>query len=235
MVVKILVINPISIFEHDIIDKNIVLKYIPSNIELDFINLKDAPETIECFYDDALTAPLVAKAAYNAEKNGYDAIVINCFDDPGLDASREKVSIPVLGIGETSMVIACLLGHKFAIVSVGSNSRAIYERRALELGLINRLAYSCGIESKVLDLRKNENKIKEMIYKEAKRSIEEFGAEVIVLGCGGMVGFSEDLTKMLNVPVIDPLPLTINIAETLVTLGLKHSKAWLYNVPKHKR
>ncbi len=235
MVVKILVINPISISEHDIIDKNIVLKYVPSNIELGFINLKDAPETIECFYDDALTAPLVAKAAYNAEKNGYNAIVINCFDDPGLDASREKVSIPVLGIGETSMVIACLLGNKFAIVSVGSNSRAIYERRALELGLINRLAYSCGIESKVLDLKKDENKVKEMIYKEAKRAIEEFGAEVIVLGCGGMVGFSEDLTKMLNVPVIDPLPLTINIAETLVTLGLKHSKAWLYNVPKHKR
>ena len=83
------------------------------------------------------------------------------------------------------MIIACLLGHKFAIISVGSNSRAIYKRRALELGLINRLAYSYGIESKVLDIRKNENKIKEMIYKEAKRAIEEFGAEVIVLGCGG--------------------------------------------------
>jgi allantoin racemase len=235
MVLKILVINPISISKWDTLDKDIVLKYITSNTKVDFINLKDAPETIECFYDDALTAPLVAKAAYNAEKDGYNAIVIGCFDDPGLDASREKVSIPVLGIGETSMTIACLLGHKFAIISVGSNSRAIYERRALELGLINRLAYSCGIESKVLDLRKNENKIKEMIYKEAKKAIEEFGAEVIVLGCGGMIGFSEDLNKMLNVPVIDPLSLTIKIAETLAILGLKHSKAWLYNVPKHKR
>ncbi|MEM2987215.1 MAG: aspartate/glutamate racemase family protein, partial [Nitrososphaerota archaeon] len=101
MILKILVINPVSISKWDIIDKEIISKYVTSNTKVDFVNLRDAPETIECFYDDALTAPLVAKATYNAEKDGYNAIVIGCFDDPGLDASREKVSIPVLGIGET--------------------------------------------------------------------------------------------------------------------------------------
>ena len=43
------------------------------------------------------------------EKN-FDAIIIAAFGDPGLIAARETFQIPIVGLGEASMLSACLFG-----------------------------------------------------------------------------------------------------------------------------
>ena len=48
----------------------------------------------------------MVKESIRAEKEGYDAIVIYCFSDVGIDAIRENVRIPVIGPGETSLAVA---------------------------------------------------------------------------------------------------------------------------------
>src|SRR5689334_7195094 len=56
--------------------------------------------------------------ARNAE--GFDAAVIACFGEPGLDAARELLPIPVTGMAEAAMLTACMLGARFAIVTGGA-------------------------------------------------------------------------------------------------------------------
>ena len=70
---------------------------------------------------------------------------------------------------------------------------------------------------------------------EGKRALKEDGAEVLVLGCTGMTGMAERLSKELGVKVIDPLPTAVKFAETLVGLGLSHSKLAFPKPPEKKR
>ena len=48
--------------------------------------------------------------AVRAEREGYDAFIIGHFQDAGLYEARSVVDIPVLGMGEASMLHACQLG-----------------------------------------------------------------------------------------------------------------------------
>lgn len=54
------------------------------------------PDELDCHTDEAFAAPELVKMAIQAEKDGYDAIVIYCFSDVGLEALRENVKIPVI-------------------------------------------------------------------------------------------------------------------------------------------
>jgi len=231
---RIFVVLPVSTEKWVKETKECVSKVISDATEVHVTNLPGAPTSIETYYDSAKVASLVVDAIVKAEMEGYNAAVIGCFEDPGLDASRELVSIPVLGIGETSIIIASILGKRIAIISTGRNSRAVYERKMIEMGLYRKLAYSCGIELPVLKLDEDRETVIKLLVDEAENAIKNFGAEIIVLGCGGMIGLHDKLQEILKVPVIDPLLSTIKVAELIVDLKLTHSKAWIYNIPRHK-
>ena len=65
--------------------------------------IKEGPDELDCHTDEAFAAAEMVKESIKAEREGYDAIVIYCFSDVGLDAIRENVRIPVIGqIGRAS-------------------------------------------------------------------------------------------------------------------------------------
>lgn len=221
---KLLVINPVSV---DIWD-NLVLEYaervLSPGTSIVVRHLPGAPPFIETDYERELAAPLVVKEVLRANREGFDAVVINCFDDPGLEASREVSDIPVLGIGETSLSVAMLLGYNIAIVSTGKGWSALYRRRVSALGIERRVVYISSIEVPILDLRRDVEKIKSMLLAEIERAVKEHGVDVVVLGCGGFIGLSSELSEKAGIPVVDPTLTTLKVAEAVVNLGLKHRK-----------
>jgi len=231
---KILVINPVGTSIWD----ELTLKYLKQvanpGTEIVVKSLPQGPKTIESELDKALAEKYVVEVIareYLGTGSVYDAIMINCFDDPGVKAVREAVHDSlVLGIGETSITTALMLGFSIAVISTGRESKAIYRRRAAELGLLDRVVYTGGINLPVLRLREDEGATLNALEEEAKRAVEEYGAEVIVLGCGGMVGMAQELSRRVGVPVIDPTITTFKVAEALVLAGLKHSHAY---APSH--
>ncbi len=227
---RILILNPVSTNMWNQITERVLKQVACSSTELTIENLDDGPESIESDLDVVLAAPYVVKKVIEAEDKKYDAVVINCFDDPGLEAAREKTSILVLGIGETSIITALQLGYKFAVISTGEKSKASYDLKALKLGVRERLAYASGIPIHVLELRGDIEKTKQMLLEEAMKAVEQYYAEVIVLGCGGMIGLAEWLSEKLKVPVIDPTITTFKVAEALTSIGLKHSRRYLYRI-----
>jgi len=228
--VRIFILNPVSTSIWNQITEKALEQVAWSDTKLTIGNLDNGPKSIESDLDVVLAAPYVIEKVVEAEDKGYDAVVINCFDDPGLEAAREKTSILVLGIGETSIITALHLGYKFAVISTGEKSKASYDLKALKLGVRDRLAYASGIPIHVLELRSDEEKTKQLLLDEARKAVEQYYAEVVVLGCSGMIGLAEWLSEELKVPVIDPTITTFKIAEALASISLKHSRKYLYRV-----
>jgi allantoin racemase len=56
--------------------------------------------------------------ALEAERAGYDAFVIGHFQEPGLLEIRSAVDIPIIGLGEASMLSALSMGGRLGLVTI---------------------------------------------------------------------------------------------------------------------
>ena len=197
--------------------------------EISNVFLDAGPASVESAYDEAIAAPDVVAKVREAEADGIDAVIINCFGDPGLDAARELVSIPVIGPCETSMHVAAMLGHKFSVITVLERIIPELELHAQKYGVGWKLASVRSIDLPVLDLEKGREQFVGRMVERAAEAIEEDGAHVIVLGCTGLAGLDEQVKSGLSkvgyvVPVIDPASIALKMAEALVDAKLTHSK-----------
>src|SRR5260370_24062997 len=91
-------------------------------------------------YLEYLNEAQICEAALTAERAGYDAFALGCFYDPALRAARSLVDIPCVGLSETCMLVACLLGRSFGLVALEESQRAQHEELAHAYGLRERLA-----------------------------------------------------------------------------------------------
>lgn len=206
--------------------------------ELSAVFLDKGPASIESTYESALAAVGVVDKIVEAEQAGMDAVVANCMDDPGVEAAREMVSIPVIGPAETSMQVAAMLGHRFSVIGVlEADVRPFYDH-ATKAGLENRLASVRAINIPVLELEDRDRTVKALV-EQSSRAVRDDGAHIIIFGCTGMAGMAQDVEKGLrsegitDVPVIDPAILALKVAEALAGMGLSHSKR-TYPTPPEK-
>jgi allantoin racemase len=81
-----------------------------------------------------------------AEREGYDAFLIGNIFEPGLRALRELLNIPVLGLCEASVHLACLMGASFSVVNVNAKFARRVAENIASYGLMGRLASMEEIE-----------------------------------------------------------------------------------------
>src|SRR5580698_8271139 len=74
-----------------------------------------------------------------AEREGYDAFLIGNIFEPGLHALREALNIPVLGLCEASIHLACMMGPGFSIVNVNPKFVRKVTENITGAGLVGRL------------------------------------------------------------------------------------------------
>lgn len=153
-----------------------------------------------------------------------DAFVIACTRDPNLNALRQSVTKPVLGAAESAFRMATILGTSFSLIQ--TSTRSVAAKRLL----IRKYGFSSFCASvRGFDVSSDMN-ITERLAEEAKKAVSEDGAEVIILGgVAGIGHFSEEVQRLLNVPVVDGLKAAILLAENMVTLGLATGKTGLYS------
>ena len=101
---------------------------------VDVIDIEHGPRSIESFYEEYLSVPETANKTIQAEKDGFDGVILGCFGDPGLDALREVVDIPVIGPGATAMHVASMLGRRFSVITVMDSVVPSLERLARIVG-----------------------------------------------------------------------------------------------------
>ena len=76
------------------------------------------PVAIESAHDAGLVVPELIRLGPAAEKRGFSAIAIGCYSDPGLDALRELLTIPVIGPGAASLHLAAQLGTRGVTLTI---------------------------------------------------------------------------------------------------------------------
>ena len=189
------------------------------------------PITIESSYDEAYAIAPTIDLVKQANEEGYDAIILACFCEVGVEAAKEISSIPVFGLEETTLSVALLLGAKFGIMTEKRPRVAMKELHVRRHGLLERMASIRPLEMSVAELDADPERTKAAGMALARRMVEEDGAEVVIMGCAAMAGYTNDLERELQVPVLDPLVVTLKVAEALVDMGLRHSRVGLYAPP----
>ena len=196
-------------------------------IEFDFRPVRAGPATYTSGHDLVLADLAIVDAGKSAEAEGYDAVCIDTMSDSGVSALRSMLSIPVIGPGRASMLMALTLGERFSILIMWERWRHLYRKTIAELGLQYRCASvrSIGVEPDNQSLLAGkEDQVLPRLYEAALRCIEEDGAQVILLGSTTMHQAHAYLAARLPVPVINPGPLTYKLAEAALALRLKQSR-----------
>jgi allantoin racemase len=199
------------------------------SLRLSMAQIDNGPASIESAYETAFAEPATILKIIEAEREGVDAVVIDCMADPGLAGAREAVSIPVLGPSQTSMHLAAMLGHTFSVLTVLPRLRPQFESLAAVYGLRGKLASVRAVDIPVLDLESDLAATQRQLVRVAETAVREDGAHAIVFGCTGLMGCAgvvrTGLLELgLDVPVVDPIPATLRLAGALVESGLSHSK-----------
>jgi allantoin racemase len=196
------------------------------------------PASIESEFDEAMCQPDTILKIIEAEKEGCDGVVIDCMGDPGLQAARECVSIPVIGPCETAMHYASMLGHKFSVITVLERLRPQFENQALLYGVSIKLASVKAVDIPVLELENDLDETVKQLAIKSVEAIERDHSSVMIFGCTGLFGCADALKSKLmekgyDVPVIDPIPLAVQTAYTCAKLKLSQSKH-SYPMPPQK-
>lgn len=197
--------------------------------EIVAVNSANGPASIEGFYDEAMS--LAGMLAVIRESNDFDAVVIACFDDTGLDAARCLTDKPVIGIGEAAFHMASMISNKFSVVTTLARSVPALEHNLHRYGLIARCARVRSSEVAVLELEHPGSDACNRISAEIGRAVAEDRAEAIVLGCAGMADLADALAKEHGLPVLDGVSCAVGLAETMVRLRILTSRVGGYSPP----
>jgi allantoin racemase len=225
---KILVINPTISHEWDAPSLEYLRAAAASGTQLEVVSLDWGPASIESRVDDDLAAPGILMSAIQAERQGAEAILISCMNDPGLTAARESVRIPVVGPAQASMHLAAMLSHRFSMITTGTNDIPVVEELVARYRMTDRLASVRAIDIPVLGLGTQAEATREAVVSVAEAAVLQDGAGAIILGCTLLADLAPQIRSDLSdrgidVPLINPILAALRLAETLVSLGLSHS------------
>ena len=176
-----------------------------------------------------LIVPSVMKKAKMLEKNGADAIISACILGPGMAQARQVVDIPVLDPGEVAMHTAAMLGQKFTILAPGLSGVKGFEENIVKYRMEQQTASILSTDIDPGSYVPKESETMEVLLKLSLKAIKEDNASIIILGCGMMTAKGKELKRLLDengydITVIQPIPLAVEFAKSLVKLKLKQTR-----------
>ena len=235
---KIHIVVPIT---SDAFNKQITLEarsFVGPEIEIEVSNLRYGPASIESFYDEVLAGPATVDEVRRAADSGADSVFITCFGDPAVPAARELVDIPVVGGFEPAVTTALMLGSRFSVITVLENVVPMISDLATRMGIRERMVSVEVVDTSVLELHDSEALLKSLALA-AHRALDQ-GADVLVLGCTGMLGVAAALQSQLEaermrIPVVDPTGASLGLLLTLHSMGLNPSRRTYMPPPDKER
>jgi allantoin racemase len=172
------------------------------------------------------TAPIVRKAVW-AEANGYDAVIQSNTFDPGVEAARLAVRIPVVGLLRTNLHAAATLADRIGI-TVPLASHVPHTWRLLRTYAMDHVVADVlplGVYGEDLDRRRDE--LRSRALEVVRTLVERSRAECIIPLGGALFPYVVDpaeIERELDVPVMNTKAVGIRFAETCVAQRMAHSR-----------
>jgi allantoin racemase len=196
--------------------------------EVHFHYIKHSAYMVHFYYAEMLNNIWLLDGVIEAEREGYDAVIIGCADDPGIREARQAVDIPVVAPAEAAMMLACSLGSSFGVITVMEELVAFCERNIHTYGMESRAVRPVRVHDVGEDWV---NALFEMViepdvlfprFEEICRACIDDGAEVILPCCCALspalslAGYRG--VPGTGVPIVDVTHAAVKLAETLVDL-----------------
>jgi allantoin racemase len=219
---------------------NEVSAWVAPGTEVEIRRIAKGTASIESEYDEALAGPGILAEVAAAAADGADAVFITCFGDPAVHAAREFVDIPVVGGFEPAMLTALSLGERVGIVTVLPNVLPMLGSLIRRYGMTDRVGPIRVVDIPVLSLDEPDLLLKRLTT-QASEAVANREADVIVLGCTGMIGVAADLQRQVEadrngfVPVVDPTGAAVLWLESMVRLGVRPSRTTYMPPPPKDR
>lgn len=179
------------------------------------------------YHDWLLLDLAVFEAGLDAEQEGFDAVAIDTMSDGGLNYLRCVLDIPVIGAGQAAYHTALLLGNKFSIVTMWDAWYGMYEKNLADYDLMDHCASIRAVDV-VPDLDNYLGGKEEVVFPAlvdvSMKCIEEDGADVICIGSTSMFQAHDYMKEHLPVPVTNPGALVYKMTETILDMGLTHTR-----------
>jgi allantoin racemase len=228
-----LILNPnISVSVSELIEKE-ALRSISDGTRISMLTATIGVSYIETRAESSLAA----YAALNDLANhwaGHDAAIIAAFGDPGLRAAREILPIPVVGLTESSLMTAAMLGDKIGIIAISRRIKAWYEETIASYGMSERL---CGIrclDQPFSDIGNIQSTNEDQLISLCQQAINEDGADVLIIAGAPLAGLARDVADRITVPIVDGVSCAVHQAELLARLGPRKAIEGSYAAPPAK-
>jgi allantoin racemase len=210
---------------------------IRSDIEVDCVGTRNGAYILDSFYEATLADAFCLDMGSRAATEGYAAVCINSMSDSGVAALRSRLSIPVVGPGQASFLLAAALGKRFSVITMWQRWDWLYEKLARETGLQHALASIRNIDTRPDAqelLSGKEDFIFEKLERACRAAIDHDAADTLVLGSTTMHQSHAYLKDRLEVPILNPGVVAFKLCETLLDLGLTEGR-WFRMRPSDRR
>jgi allantoin racemase len=162
------------------------------------------------------------------EAGGCDAVVIGASIDSGLRAAREMLAVPVLGLTESALHVACLSGGTFGVVTLSRRSAYPLREMIAGYGLAGRCGGLRAVDADPLELLQAPQRVAALIVAAAADLVAREMVDCIVLIGAVMAAMPARVQPHLPVPVIEGVSSAVTLAESLVRLRLPKARAGGY-------
>jgi Asp/Glu/hydantoin racemase len=197
---------------------------IDPGFEVEFKTMTPSVTTVHALSEFRFSRAVV-RGAIQAEQEGYDAFFMNHFQDVGLYDARASVKMPVLGLGEATLLHACTMGRKLGLLAINPAFMPTHNDQIYRYGLQQRIAGIRAIKASISDYMEafaspaKKIELQAIFEREARRLIDD-GADVIVPtgGIPMMLFGKEPDANVDGAPIVNGVTVVIKAAEMAIKL-----------------
>lgn len=191
---------------------------------LEFKTMTPSVTTVHALSEHRFSRQVI-RGAIQAERENYDVFFMNHFQDVGLYDARASVNIPVLGLGEATLLHACTMGRKLGLLAINPAFIPAHAEQVHRYGLQQRVAGIRAIDANIADYMEAfaaPTKRAELWaqFEDEARCLIDAGADIIV-PTGGipMMLFGDDPGANVDgAPILNGVTVVIKAAEMAVKL-----------------
>jgi allantoin racemase len=176
--------------------------YLPDGYEAVAITNEMGPPAIQGHKDGEAAIPGLLEII---AKSDYDAYIIACFDDTGLEQARQITKSPVIGIGQASFHYAALRSGRFNVLTTLAVSIPVISENIGNQGFsgVCNGVYASGVP--VLELEHNPDASRQIVASHIQRLTKKEPDIAVILGCAGMTNIWQKLQADFSTPLVDPV------------------------------
>lgn len=176
------------------------------------------PTIINTRAENAIAAHALLDALATHAHN-VDAVLLAVSYDTALDAARELLDVPVVGMTEAGLLAALMLGKRVGLVTFGTAE--FYREMVIERGLERRFAGIVTITATAIDATRDPDHVQNLAVEAVEKLVRDHQAEAAVLAGAAMAGMPAKIAGRVAIPTVDGIAAGVAMAEMLARMGVK--------------